>query len=317
MKNIHFVFIALVSFFLFYSCKKDAKNTSSSGSSKSMGILYDYATAPGGAIIKNRFILLNIDHAGNNDKQFMTIDIVENADGYKFKIAEGPKPITDFATNFPADVRKIISGKGLGNDFFVNAYMKMRASGITRPYTFTYDSIHKFIPSSSIIIPLNEMHNPVYAGTMAGKNPQAGLELWAPGKPGPGTGPVIPNDSMPEYFFYAAYPRVSKPCKLYFYFDEGYYTSVVSPLGKAIPLDKLIYNGGPQINGITGKIDAALSYEGNSSVIFFFDYDQWEYFTVTFPCSPVYGAACGNNIDISPLKSMNALMTWPAGWGKN
>lgn len=313
MKKMNFFFITITGLILLASCKKDDGNPSPAGPSRSMSILNESATTPGGNFIKNRFILLDIDHASNSDKQFMTVDIVENAGSYKFQVVEGPKPITDYSTNWPAEVKKVLSVGGLGHDFTVSAFMKMRAAGVTRPYTFTYDSIHKFNPLSSVIIPINEMHNTIYAGTMAGKEPQGKIDLWVPGKPDPGTTPIDVNDTVPDYFFYAHFQRVSRPGRLYFYFDEGMYTSVGSPINRSVRLQESIFR---PIDALSGKADAVLSYEGNTSVIFFFDFDRWEYMTVTFPCHPVYGATCSNNVDFSPIKSMNDLMNWPAGWAQ-
>ena len=315
MKTTSFLLIFLASLLVFNSCKKDDSPPIPGGTARYMGILYEGMPATGGSIPKNRFVLLDINHADNADKQFMTVDITENAGNYKFQVAQAPRPITDYATNWPEGLRKIISGRGLSHDFLASGFMKMRTttSYLSRPYTFMYDSTHKFMPTSSVIVPLNEMHNPIYAGAMAGKEPQAAIDFWSPGRPDPGTVPVDANDSLPDYFFYAQYYRVSKPARLYLYFNEGYYTSVISPVNQAIKFDQTILKF---ISQLTGKADAALSYEGTSSVLFFFDYDKWEYMTFKFNCAPAMNAGCLTDIDISPVKSMNDLMAWPAGWAQ-
>lgn len=272
---------------------------------------------PGGGFVKNRFVLLDIDHADNADKKFMTVDIVENSGGYKFQIVEGPKPISEYATNFPAEVRKIVSGQGLGHDFMVSAYMYMRTtSGVTRPYTFKYDSIHKFTPISSVIIPINEMHNGIYAGSMIGKEPQSRVEFWAPGRPDPGTSTPDVNDTLPDYFFFARYYRVSRPARVYFYFNEGngISTSTISPTGMASMFESTMFRVVKE--NLSGKADAAISYQGNTSVLFFFDFDKWEFMTIRFPCPASYGSGCGTDAQISAAMSMNTLMEWPANWRK-
>ncbi|RYY68459.1 MAG: hypothetical protein EOO13_12230, partial [Chitinophagaceae bacterium] len=222
-----FLSLALLVFFL-DSCKKDDNDSNLPNSGNYIGILTEGMPAAGGVNPKNRFVLLNIDHADNANKQFMTVDVVESAGGYKFQVAEGPKPISDFATNWPSQLRRIVSGRGLSHDFLASGYMKMRttSSYLSRPYSFLYDSTHKFTPISSVILPLNEMHNPIYSGAMAGKEPQASVDFWSPGRPSPGTVPIDANDTLPDYFFYGQYYRVSRPARLYFYFNEGYYTSV-------------------------------------------------------------------------------------------
>ncbi|RYY58066.1 MAG: hypothetical protein EOO09_00405 [Chitinophagaceae bacterium] len=319
MKHYHsFVLAACLSAAVFSSCKKDQGNAGNPPSaSRFMGILPEGMPAANGSIPKNRFVFLDINHASNADKRFLIADIVEEGGEYRFRLAEGPKPISAFATNWPADVREVVHGKGLSHDFFVNAFLKMRTTSTyqARPYTFHYDSVQKFTPVSSVILPINEMHNPFYAGPMAGKNPQACLDLWVPGRDRSGTTPVDVNDSLPDYFFYGNFPRVATPARLYLYFDEGYFTSVVSPLGKAIPSDSLLYPGAFS-NSMKGKIDAALVYEGSTSVIFLFDFDDWQFFTMAMTCPPVYGRACYGNITTSAVKSMDSLMDWPEGWGR-
>ncbi|MBC7937937.1 MAG: hypothetical protein H7Y86_21530 [Rhizobacter sp.] len=316
MKKINFLFIAAAILSLLSSCKKDDTNLPGAATGKSMGFLTESAVGAGGTTVKNRYVLLDIDHADNARKKFMTVDIVENSGSYKFQMVEGPKPITAYATNFPAEVRRIVSGQGYGHDFLVSAYMKMRTiSGVTRPYTFNYDSIQKFVPTSSVIIPINEMHNGIYAGTMMGKEPQARVEFWAPGKPDPGPTPPDANDTLPDYFFYAQYYRVARPARLYFYFNEGngFYTSVAGPTARANRFEETAFR---PLADLAGKADAAISYEGNTSVLFFFDFDRWEFMTIKFPCAAAYGAGCTTDIEYSPVKSMNTLMEWPADWRK-
>lgn len=315
MKKLQFFFLAVAIIGFLVSCKKDDTATGPGAKGKTMGIITDNVALPGGGAVKNRFILLDIDHASNANKKFMTVDIVENAGGYKFQVVESVKSISDFATNFPEGVRKIVSGQGYGYDFLVSAYMKIRAtSGVTRPYTFNYDSIHKFTPVSSVIIPINEMHNPIYAGAMTGKEPQACVNLWAPGKASPGSGTSIdPNDTIPDYFFFGLYQRFSKPTRLYLYFNEGMYTSVGSPTNRAVRFNEAALRS---IEMLTGKADAAISYEGNQSVLFFFDFDKWEFMTIKFPCPVAYHATCSNELEVSAVKSMNTLMEWPASWMK-
>ncbi len=316
MKSINFLlFFAIIAF---SSCKKDDSTSPPVGSGKSMGFLTEYAIGAGGVPVKNRYILLDIDHESNADKKFMTVDIVETAGNYKFQIVEGPKPITQYATNFPESLRKIVSGHGFGHDFLASAYMYVRAtSGITRPYTLNYDSIHKITPISSVIIPINEMHNGIYAGSMMGKEPQARVEFWAPGRPDPGTTTPHVNDTLPDYFFFSQYYRVSRPGRVYFYFNEGdggIYTSTISPTSRSNMFEYSAFRVVKE--NLTGKADAAISYTGSTSVLFFFDFDKWEYMTMKFPCAASYGGGCGTATEVSAAKSMNTLMEWPAGWRK-
>ena len=316
MKTMPYLLLVTTCLLMLISCKKSDDASTPVGSKRYMGILYDGKPGPAGATVKNRFVLLDINHDDNADKQFMSVDIVENSGEYKFKMVEGPQPISNYASNWPAGVKSVVSGKSQSHDFLVNAYLKMRttSSYLVRPYTFQFDSIQKFTPASSVVVPINEMHHPVYAGAMAGKNPDAGVDFWAPGKNDSPGAPTNPNDSMPAYFFYVKFPRVAKPARLYFYFKEGFYTSVISPLGQAIAIDRLLYQ--PVAGSMKNKVDAVISYEGNTSVLFFFDFDKWEYFTITMPCPAAYGAACGEDIITSAVKSMNTLMEWPAGWGQ-
>lgn len=317
MKRNHFP-VALIAIVIFHSCKKNDTNPVVPGPGKSMGFLTEYAMGPGGTPVKNRYVLLDIDHTSNANKKFMTVDIVETAGNYKFQMVEGPKPITDYATNFPEGLRKIVSGYGYGHDFLASAYMWARAtSGITRPYTLNYDSIHKMIPVSGVIIPINEMHNGIYAGSLTGKEPQARVEFLAPGRPDPGTSTPHLNDTLPDYFFFSQYYRVSKPARVYFYFNEGengMYTSTISPTSRSNLFESSVFRVVSE--NLSGKADAAICYNGNTSVLFFFDFDKWEYMTIKFPCPTVYGAGCASNTEVSPAKSMNELMQWPADWRK-
>lgn len=318
MKRIHLLFITIASLAFFSSCKKDDSNPATPNSGKSMGLLMEYAIGPGGAPLKNRFVLLDIDHESNAKKKFMIVDIVEDAGGYKFQKVEGPKPISAYATNFPESLRKIVTGHGYGHDFLASAYMYMRTlSGVTRPYTFVYDSIHKITPLSSVIIPINEMHNGIYAGSMVGKEPQARVEFWAPGRPDPGTTTPHMNDTLPDYFFFSQYYRVSRPGRVYFYFnegDDGMYTSTGSPTGRSNMFEYSAFRVVKE--NLSGRADAAICYNGSTSVIFFFDFDKWEYMTMKFPCASSYGGGCGTNTEVSVAKSMNTLMDWPADWRK-
>ena len=316
MKSINFLlFFAIIAF---SSCKKDDTINTPTGSGKSLGFLTEYAIGAGGVPVKNRYILLDIDHESNADKKFMTVDIVETAGNYKFQIVEGPKPITEYATNFPGSLRKIVSGHGFGHDFLASAYMYVRAtSGISTPYTLIYDSIHKITPISSVIIPINEMHNGIYAGSMMGKEPQARVEFWAPGRPDPGTTTPHVNDTLPDYFFFSQYYRVSRPGRVYFYFNEGdggIYTSTISPTSRSNMFEYSAFRVVKE--NLTGKADAAISYTGSTSVLFFFDFDKWEYMTMKFPCAASYGGGCGTATEVSAAKSMNTLMEWPADWRK-
>lgn len=316
MKKINFL-IVLTGIALFNSCKKDGSSPVPGGSGKSMGFLSEYILGAGGVPVKNRYVLLDIDHENNADKKFMTVDIVENAGNYKFQIVEGPKPISEYATNFPAGLRKIVSGHGYGHDFLASAYMYVRStSGITRPYTLNYDSIHKITPLSSVIIPINEMHNGIYAGSMMGKEPQSRVEFWAPGKPDPGTTPIDPTDTVPDYFFFGHPNRVARPGRVYFYFNEGdgIYTSTVSPTSRSNMFEYSAFRVVKE--NLTGKADAAICYTGSTSVLFFFDFDKWEYMTMKFPCAASYGGGCLPNTEVSTARSMNTLMEWPADWRK-
>lgn len=298
------------------SCKKDNTNTSTGSSfRKPSGMLLnlDYN---GTTWVQNGYLLLDIDHADNKDKQFMIVDVVAEGSGYKFMTKQAPKPIDQLATNWPTEVRQVISGRYFANDFFVSAYMKMKATNSTKPYEFLYDSAHHFTPLSSVILPLNYMLNPIYAGNMAGKDPQASLELWAPGRnTSSGSDPDF-EDSTSNYMFYTKNNPVAKPYMLYFYFNEGYFTNVSSPGKGSRPFSNFIYNGGDQINNMKGKIDAAMVLHEDVSTIMFFDFDNWEYYFVKMPCPAVYDAPCNGEIEISPTQSMNSLMTWPEGWGK-
>lgn len=312
-KRIHFLFVLLT--LVLFSCKKENSNPAGGGTGKSMGFLTEYAIGPGGTPVKNRFVLLDIDYASNANKKFMIVDIVETGGNYKFQIVEGPRPIAEYATNFPEQLRKIVSGQGYGHDFLVSAYMYARtSSGTSRPYTLIYDSIQKINPISSVIIPINEMHNGIYAGAMTGKEPQARVEFWAPGKPSPGTTPVDPTDTLPDYLFFGHSNRVSRQARVYFYFNEGngISTSTISPTGKATLFEYSAFRVVKE--NLTGKADAAICYTGNTSVLFFFDFDKWEYMTMKFPCAAVFGGGCLPNTEVSTAKSMNTLMEWPANW---
>lgn len=275
----------------FAACKKD-KGTSQppppSTFKKPGSILYNWEYN-GATWVRNGFMLLDLDHASNKDKSYITIQANQPSPGeFKFTLKKAPLPIDSLATNWPADVRSV--SFGYSNDMTVNAAMRLQAQSPTKPYTYRYDSIHKF---SSGIYMYNYLQNPLYAGSMAGKTPQGREGAW---------GADANNNAIPHDIIY--------------YFKESSYSNVIGP-GNGGKLLTEYSNGLGAPSDTWQKVDACLTIEGYYYTHLYFDLDEWQYFSLRDWCPSVYGNKCDQGgLQVIQWKSMNTLMTWPAGWGK-
>lgn len=279
----------MITVFFFQSCtKKDDGGSTAAGFKKPNAILMNWEYN-GTTWVRNGYMLLDLDHADNKDKSYMIIDIAPNGSGgYQFLLKKGPLPIDSLASNWPAEVRSV--SFGYGNDMTVNAAMRLQAQTNSRPYTYRYDSIHKF---STGIATYNYLNNPLYAGVMAGKTPQGRATIYMPDASG---------NSMPRDIIY--------------YFKEGYVTNVLAPGTGAQPFTTII-NGVPTVVSNGWGLDAVLTMEGPFFTSFYFDFDTWQFFYFWDSCPSVNGAPClGGTVQVSDFQSMNNLMDWPDGWGK-
>lgn len=254
-----------------------------------LSILYNFEY--NGTFKRNGYMLLDLNHDDNKDKKFMVID-VENAPGggYQFVIKRGPLPIDSLATNWPAKVKSVFYG--YNTDMTVDAYMSLRMNSVSNGrINYTYDSTHRM---SGTIYMVNYLWNPLYAGRMVGKTPQARAFYWD----------LDANGN-------------AKPKDIIFYFNESAYTNVISIGHGDQPLTTLV-NGIPTVTDDWKKVDAVLTLEGAYYSHFYFDFDAWQYFTTRDFCPSTHGAPCpgGGSVQYSDYRSMDDLMDWPEGWGK-
>lgn len=279
--------VVMAAFFL-QSCSKSGSDSNTNSFRKPNTILVNWEYN-GSTWVRNGYMLLDLDHADNKDKSYMIVNIEPNGSGgFKFVLKQGPLPIDSLASNWPAEVRS--AGFGYGNDMTVNAAMRLQAQTNTRPYTYRYDSIHKF---STGIATYNYLNNPVYAGVMAGKAPQGRAVMYGPD----GSGNSMPRDII-------------------FYFKEGYASNILAPGTGAQPFTSIV-NGVPTVISNGSGLDAVLTIEGPVFLTFYFDFDEWQFFYFWDSCPSVNGAPCtGGTVQVSDYQSMNNLMNWPAGWGK-
>lgn len=257
------------------------KKTSTSGR-KPNSILYNWKYN-GATWVLDGFMMLDLDHADNKDKAYFTFDLVNTTSGFKFKLKKGPLPIDSLAENWPAEVRDV--SFGYSNDMTVNQYMRLQSQTTGPRFNYRYDSIHKF--STGIYI-VNYLHNPLYAGTMVGQNPEARTSGWRPDE----SGNAIPADVI-------------------YYFSKEAYSDVVSP-----------GNGGRSLvsyyPGFTlwKYVDMAMTFESAYNYHLYFDVDEWRFFSVKSNCPSSYDAECiKGSLQIVDWKSMDELMDWPEGWG--
>lgn len=238
---------------------------------------------------RNGFMLLDLAHTDNKDKAYMVITATQTGgSSFSFQLKEGPKPIDSLAANWPANVQQV--GFGYSNDMVVNAAMRLQAETFSRPYTFRYDSIHHF---STAIYTWNYLNNPLYAGSMAGKAPQGRASGWSLDA----AGNAIPRDVI-------------------YYFRESAYSNVSVPGNGGILLTDLAA-GVETPSAFWQNVDAVLTIEGNVYTHLYFDFDNWQYFSVYDWCPSIYGAPCTKGgVQVISWKSMDELMTWPEGWGK-
>lgn len=281
----------MVTLLLLNACKKDSgkeDDTTATGYKKPASILSNWEYR-GGTWQVDGFMLLDLDHADNKDKSFMVVGLQETSiDKYGFVLKKGPLPIDSLATNWPPEVRSVAFG--YSNDLTVNAAMRLQAQTATRPYTYRYDSVHKF---STAIYLYNYLNNPLYAGSMAGKTPQGRQTAWAPDA----TGNAVPRDII-------------------YYFKESAFSNVIAPGYGGIMLTDLV-NGVNTPSEIWKKVDATITFTGTYYTHLYLDVDDWQYFTIRDWCPSSYGAKCDKGgVQYIHWRSMNELMNWPAGWGK-
>lgn len=289
MKKLFIQALATMLLLQLFACKKDnsPQPPGGTGFKKPGSILHNWEFN-GTTWQRKGFMLLDLDHASNKDKSFMVVDLKEAAiDEFKFELKKGPLPIDRLASNFPEEVRSV--SFGYSNDMTVNESMRLQAQNTGPVFNYRYDSIHKF---STAIYIYNYLNNPLWAGSMAGKTPQARLSSWMPD----GSDKAVPNDVI-------------------FYFKESAYSSVIGPGRGGIYLTDYV-NGVNVSSELWKKVDVAMTFEGTYYSHLFFDVDEWQYFVIRDWCPASYGANCEKGgVQIVKWISMNKLMEWPAGWG--
>ncbi|MCG2617776.1 hypothetical protein LZZ85_25975 [Terrimonas sp. NA20] len=275
----------------FFACKKDnSPQPPAPAAYKRPGSILYNLEHNGTTWERNGFMLLDLDHASNKDKSFLVVDVKQvGVDGVRFELKKGPMPIESLASNWPAEVRSV--GFGLSNDMTVNASMRLQAQNTGPVFNYRYDSIHKF--STSIVV-YNYLNNPLWAGSMAGKAPQARLGSWI----------ADANDN-------------AIPQDIIYYFKEAACSNVSQPGLGGLPL--VDYSAGLGIQADSWKkIDAAMTVEGAIYKRLYFDVDEWNFFMIKDWCYASYGSRCEKN-GRQEVKwmSMDTLMDWPEGWGPN
>jgi hypothetical protein len=290
MKNLYLLLITAF-ICVIVSCKKEKASTDDSKTaSNSVSIITNYEY--NGIWQRKGYMMLDINHDDNKDKKFLIFDIENRVGGgYQFVIKRGPLPIDSLATNWPKQVKTIFNG--YSNDMYVDQYMRMQATNVSAGsrFTYVYDSMQKF--SGNSILMLNYLHNAsLYAGSMASKLPQAKVLLWE----GDATG-------------------TSKPKDVIYYFKEGHFTNVTS-VGNGANLLTTFQNGFNVPSERWKKMDAVITLEGTFYTHFYFDFDEWQYFTIKDFCPSTWGAPCTAGLQTADFQSMDNLMTWPIGFGK-
>jgi hypothetical protein len=291
MKTTNIFFLLTFSLFTI-SCIKNSTPPPKQRIDKQAFFILENYTHNGSVWKRDGFLLLDINHDDNKDKQFMIID-VENAptDGYKFVIKKGPLPIDSFATNWPSYVKSVSYGNNLDMVINTEKGMYAHAPAINGKYTYTYGNLTYITNGIYHYQYLNDTVN--FIGHLKGKSPQAQAYFWVSNVMGNSSGRLIN-----------------------YYFREGYYTDITSD-GNGGPKLLTEFNNNISISSDSWKkIDAALTFPAYYYTHFFFDFDTWRYFSTTDFCPSIYGAPCSAGLKYSDYKSMDELMTWPENWAK-
>lgn len=233
------------------------------------------------------FIFYDLNHDANIDKKYFIAQRI-NFTSDSMKISVGSLPIDSLAANWPAQVKS--ASYGYNSDLIVNAGMRLLVQGInpSGQLIYKYDSIHKL---SGGLATYNYLNNPLFAGAMAGKNPQGETFLRVPD----GVGGIT-----------------VKNCILYF--KEGYYT--VKTAGHP---SKFLSTLAPNASSYDwANVSNVISYSTDGTNFhythLFLDFKNWRYFTWAESCTP--GGCASILLTQSSYSSLDKLLKWPAGWGK-
>lgn len=238
-------------------------------------------------------MFFDLDHDDNKDKKYFVAELMYlNSD--TMKIIEDPVPITNFASNWPSNVKDA----GMGISIFdqsptVGLVTVSSSMGIyINSGNAQYDSLNIRGLGPGTLSPYDD---PSYARSMAGKTPQGWTLIQVPSGVG-GSTPMYPI----------------------FYFKEGYF--VDKPYSWATidakPITSLLPGGAANKYNWT-NVDNVITYsndaDGNFRTHLFFDFKNWRYFTWKEDCA--FGCT-ERTLTLSDYKSLDGLLAWPEGWGK-
>ena len=283
--NLLFATVAIMT-----GCKKtDTPNPVSNSSLNTPNFVSRYFTIPS----KSSIAFFDLNHDDNKDKKYFIAELMFLGSD-TMKISDGPFPITNLASNWPSNVKDV----GMGYTIFdfppnLNSWVVTSSMGIRlNAGNAQYDSLKILNGISPNESPYDD---PRFARSMAGKTPQGYTLIQVPSGVG-GSTPMYPI----------------------FYFKEGYY--VDKPYSWATidakPITSLV-PGGAANKYDWSNVDNVISFpndaQGNFNTNLFFDFKNWRYFTWKEDCA--FGCT-ERTLTMSPYKSLDGLLKWPAGWGK-
>ncbi len=242
---------------------------------------------PGTGWQQKGFIFYDLNHDANKDKKYFTAERI-NFTSDSMKITVASLPIDSLATNWPAQVKS--ASYGYNTDLIVNAHMRLLVQSVNTSgrLVYSYDSIYKL---SSGIATYNYLNNSLFAGAMAGQNPQGETFFRIPDGMG---GITVKNTIL--------------------YFKEGYYT--IKTAGHPA---KLLSTLAPNASSYDwANVSNVISYSTDGTNFhythLFLDFKNWRYFTWAESCTP--GGCTSILLTQSGYKNLDNLLKWPEGWGK-
>lgn len=294
-----FVPIFAATLCLLAACKKnpatDTSNGPGSGTLHHPNFICQHQ--PGSASLNGQFVVFDLDHDSNLDKQYFIVSALTNGTEFSdsMQVLQSPNPIDSLALNWPAQIKTAAFGST--RNILTDAKNAVTYS-ISDPWVYG--------PISTGTNLYRKLNDPQYAAAKAGQKPYGS------------------NFFSPVYYpqpAYSDYKRIYR--EVTYYFKDGVYTENIAD-GGIKSLDTLFVGA----NAIDWKnIDQTVyidfervgSYNRYFRKYFFIDWTNWKYYAVTeteerkdyLSYAPVYYIRW----DVKSY-SLDHFCKWPTGWSK-
>jgi len=236
------------------------------------------------------YIFYDLNHDDNKDKKFFIARFYLSGNIDSMAIYKGPLPIDSTAENWPSEVKS--AGFGYNTDIVINAYKGMRQMGVDATGTkssYLYDSLKTL----KIISSGNGWGSVFYEGVswLNGKTPQGFTTIKIPDGVGSFT-----NTSVMFYF-------KENNCIRWGGVEPPISISSLVPGSSAGTYDW------PNVNNVISNENI-----WGFRTHYFIDFKNWRFFTWQEECAA--GGCLTIKLTMSGYKSLDNLLKWPAGWGK-